>query len=59
MQEKEELDAMDGALAVILISVAMFVGCFLLGLIPLLVNFSQVRTNLLYFIFLSKTTTVR
>ncbi|KAF5900376.1 zinc transporter ZIP9-like, partial [Clarias magur] len=32
---------MDGALAVILISVAMFVGCFLLGLIPLLVNFSQ------------------
>ncbi|GAA6101575.1 zinc transporter ZIP9 [Tachysurus ichikawai] len=32
---------MDGAAAVILISLAMFVGCFLLGLIPLLVNFSQ------------------
>ncbi|MCI4376710.1 hypothetical protein PGIGA_G00191520 [Pangasianodon gigas] len=32
---------MDGALAVVLISVAMFVGCFLLGLIPLLINFSQ------------------
>lgn len=32
---------MDGAVTVILISGAMFVGCFLLGLIPLLVNFSQ------------------
>ncbi|XP_060781368.1 zinc transporter ZIP9 isoform X2 [Neoarius graeffei] len=32
---------MDGAVAVILISVAMFVGCFLLGLIPLIVKFSQ------------------
>ncbi|KAI5611550.1 zinc transporter ZIP9-B-like [Silurus asotus] len=32
---------MDGAVAVLLISLAMFVGCFLLGLIPLLVNFSQ------------------
>lgn len=36
---------MDGAVVVILISLAMFVGCFLLGLIPLLVNFSQVRTE--------------
>ncbi|XP_072533600.1 zinc transporter ZIP9 [Salminus brasiliensis] len=32
---------MDGAVAVILISIAMFVGCFLLGLIPVLINFSQ------------------
>ncbi|XP_062851045.1 zinc transporter ZIP9 [Trichomycterus rosablanca] len=32
---------MDGAVTVILISVAMFIGCFLLGLIPLLISFSQ------------------
>ncbi|XP_076831720.1 zinc transporter ZIP9 isoform X2 [Brachyhypopomus gauderio] len=32
---------MDGALAVLLVSVSMFTGCFLLGLVPLLINFSQ------------------
>ncbi|KAI4888532.1 hypothetical protein NFI96_026806 [Prochilodus magdalenae] len=32
---------MDGAVAVTLISLFMFVGCFLLGLIPVLCNFSQ------------------
>ncbi|XP_051506747.1 zinc transporter ZIP9-like isoform X2 [Myxocyprinus asiaticus] len=32
---------MDGALVVILISVAMFVGCFVLGIIPLLINLSE------------------
>ncbi|XP_066535253.1 zinc transporter ZIP9 isoform X2 [Hoplias malabaricus] len=32
---------MDGGVAVILISLAMFLGCFLLGLIPVLFNFSQ------------------
>lgn len=33
---------MDGAIAIILISVAMFAGCFLLGLIPLMVKLSEV-----------------
>ncbi|KAJ8387287.1 hypothetical protein AAFF_G00157830 [Aldrovandia affinis] len=32
---------MDGAFAIILISVAMFLGCFLLGLIPLMVKLSE------------------
>ncbi|KAG9275001.1 zinc transporter ZIP9-A [Astyanax mexicanus] len=32
---------MDGAAAVVLVSVAMFAGCFLLGLIPVLINLSQ------------------
>ncbi|XP_061083393.1 zinc transporter ZIP9 [Conger conger] len=32
---------MDGAIAIILISVAMFVGCFILGLIPLMVKLSE------------------
>lgn len=32
---------MDGAIAIILISVAMFVGCFILGMIPLLIRFSE------------------
>ncbi|XP_043110488.1 zinc transporter ZIP9-B isoform X2 [Puntigrus tetrazona] len=32
---------MDGAWAVILISLAMFVGCFMLGIIPLLINLSE------------------
>ncbi|KAK6301400.1 hypothetical protein J4Q44_G00274530 [Coregonus suidteri] len=32
---------MDGAIAIILISVAMFLGCFLLGLIPLLIKLSE------------------
>ncbi|KAJ8248608.1 hypothetical protein GJAV_G00243820 [Gymnothorax javanicus] len=32
---------MDGAIAIILISIAMFVGCFLLGLIPLLFKMSE------------------
>jgi len=34
---------MDGAWGVILISLAMFVGCFVLGIIPLLINLSEVR----------------
>ncbi|XP_042560426.1 zinc transporter ZIP9 [Clupea harengus] len=32
---------MDGAIAIILISVAMFVGCFILGMIPLLIRLSE------------------
>ncbi|XP_052469981.1 zinc transporter ZIP9-B-like isoform X2 [Carassius gibelio] len=32
---------MDGAWAVILISLAMFVGCLVLGIIPLLINLSE------------------
>ncbi|XP_030626992.1 zinc transporter ZIP9 [Chanos chanos] len=32
---------MDGAVAIILISVAMFIGCFLLGLFPLIINLSE------------------
>lgn len=34
---------MDGGLTVTLISVAMFVGCLLLGFIPLLFRLSEVR----------------
>ncbi|XP_070296283.1 zinc transporter ZIP9 [Salvelinus sp. IW2-2015] len=34
---------MDEAIAIILISVAMFLGCFLLGLIPLLIKLSEKR----------------
>lgn len=34
---------MDGVWGVILISLAMFVGCFVLGIIPLLINLSEVR----------------
>lgn len=34
---------MDEAVAIILISVAMFLGCFLLGLIPLLIKLSEKR----------------
>lgn len=33
---------MDGGLAITVISVAMFVGCFLLGFIPLLFRLSEV-----------------
>lgn len=33
---------MDGWLAVTLVSIAMFVGCFLLGFIPLLFRLSEV-----------------
>lgn len=33
---------MDGGLAVTLVSIAMFVGCFLLGFIPLLFRLSEV-----------------
>lgn len=33
---------MDGGLIITLISVAMFVGCFLLGFIPLLFSLSEV-----------------
>lgn len=32
---------MDGAITIILISVAMFLGCFLLGLIPLMIKLSE------------------
>ncbi|KAG7275665.1 hypothetical protein CRUP_009631 [Coryphaenoides rupestris] len=32
---------MDGAVAVVCLSVAMFLGCFLIGLIPLLIKFSE------------------
>ncbi|KAI1886374.1 hypothetical protein AGOR_G00213360 [Albula goreensis] len=32
---------MDGALAIVLISVSMFLGCFLLGIIPLMVRLSE------------------
>ncbi|XP_051946143.1 zinc transporter ZIP9-A [Xyrauchen texanus] len=38
---------MDGALVVILISVAMFMGCFLLGIIPLLINLSEQKLQLI------------
>uniref|UniRef100_A0A671SPE8 Zinc transporter ZIP9 n=1 Tax=Sinocyclocheilus anshuiensis TaxID=1608454 RepID=A0A671SPE8_9TELE len=37
---------MDGAWAVILISLAMFVGCFMLGIIPLLINLSEQKLQL-------------
>ncbi|KAG9334899.1 hypothetical protein JZ751_006380 [Albula glossodonta] len=32
---------MDGALAIVLISVSMFLGCFLLGIIPLMIRLSE------------------
>lgn len=32
---------MDGGVAIVCLSVAMFVGCFLIGLIPLLIKFSE------------------
>ncbi|XP_051503937.1 zinc transporter ZIP9-like [Myxocyprinus asiaticus] len=38
---------MDGALALILISLAMFVGCFVLGIIPLLINLSEQKLQLI------------
>lgn len=38
---------MDGAWAVILISLAMFVGCFVLGIIPLLINLSEEKLQLI------------
>ncbi|KAF4106114.1 zinc transporter ZIP9-B isoform X1 [Onychostoma macrolepis] len=38
---------MDGAWAVILISLAMFVGCFMLGIIPLLINLSEQKLQLI------------
>uniref|UniRef100_A0A673NFM9 Zinc transporter ZIP9 n=1 Tax=Sinocyclocheilus rhinocerous TaxID=307959 RepID=A0A673NFM9_9TELE len=38
---------MDGAWAVILISLAMFVGCFVLGIIPLLINLSEQKLQLI------------
>ena len=41
-EEEEEEVAMDGGLTITFISVAMFVGCFLLGFIPLLFRLSEV-----------------
>lgn len=38
---------MDGAWGVILISLAMFVGCFVLGIIPLLINLSEHKLQLI------------
>ncbi|XP_052428836.1 zinc transporter ZIP9-B isoform X2 [Carassius gibelio] len=38
---------MDGAWTVILISLAMFVGCFMLGIIPLLINLSEKKLQLI------------
>nr|BAP46899.1 solute carrier family 39 member 9-2 [Cyprinus carpio] len=38
---------MDGAWTVILISLAMFVGCFMLGIIPLLINLSEQKLQLI------------
>uniref|UniRef100_A0A8C1SRI4 Zinc transporter ZIP9 n=2 Tax=Cyprinus carpio TaxID=7962 RepID=A0A8C1SRI4_CYPCA len=38
---------MDGAWAVILISLAMFVGCLVLGIIPLLINLSEQKLQLI------------
>ncbi|KAI2658103.1 Zinc transporter ZIP9-B [Labeo rohita] len=38
---------MDGAWAVVLISLAMFVGCFVLGIIPLLINLSEQKLQLI------------
>ncbi|KAK2896271.1 hypothetical protein QQF64_006355 [Cirrhinus molitorella] len=38
---------MDGAWTVILISLAMFVGCFVLGIIPLLINLSEQKLQLI------------
>lgn len=39
---KKEVVVMDGGLAITVISIAMFVGCFLLGFIPLLFRLSEV-----------------
>lgn len=41
-QRREEVVVMEGWLAVTLVSIAMFVGCFLLGFIPLLFRLSEV-----------------
>lgn len=42
---------MDGGVAVTFISVAMFLGCFLLGFTPLLFRLSEVRAFSFFFFF--------
>lgn len=38
---------MDGGIAIVCLSVAMFVGCFIIGLIPLMIKLSEVSIVIL------------
>lgn len=42
---------MDGGLIITLTSVAMFVGCFVLGLVPILFRLSEVSSVLIFPLF--------
>lgn len=44
---------MDGGLIITLTSVAMFVGCFVLGLVPILFRLSEVSSVLIFPLFFS------
>lgn len=45
---------MDDFLSISLLSLAMLVGCYVAGIIPLAVNFSEVRNSRVFFFFFAK-----
>lgn len=49
---------MDDFLSISLLSLAMLVGCYVAGIIPLAVNFSEVRNSRVFFFFLPSVRTV-
>lgn len=49
---------MDDFLSISLLSLAMLVGCYVAGIIPLAVNFSEVRNSSCFVLFLPSVRTV-